>query len=314
MTAPPPDPSGLHGLLSVLCTPFDGSGAPDLASLRRLVEHNLAAGVHGVVCFGLAGEPYKLTDDERREILRTVVEVVGGRVPVLAGTEHSGVEAAVRRSVEAQELGADALMMYPPTFVKPGPDGVADYFASVGRAVDVPIVVQDAPAWTGVPLPVDLLAAIHREVPRVGHVKVEAPPTATKMVELRAAGLATVGGYGALHLAEELAAGIVAFMPGCALPAVYRELWDAHARGNTDEIWAQFTNVLPLLAFQMSSLDTFVAVQKLLLHRWGVLASPRMRRPGTPLSDEQVAWLDRLLDRCGLDRRPRSRPGAEEQT
>lgn len=291
----------LAGVLSVLCTPFTEDASVDEESLRRLIEHNLAAGVHGIVCFGLAGEAYKLTDEERRRVLRIAIDTVDGAVPVVAGTEHSGLEAAAQRSVEAQDAGADAVMMYPPTFVKPGPAEVADYYRAAAEAVEVPVIVQDAPAWTGVPLPVDLLASIRREAPGVRYVKVEAPPTAVKVDSLRSHGFDAIGGYGALHLAEELASGIVAFMPGCALPALYVRLWELHQHHDAEKVWSLFAAVLPLLTFQLSSLDTFVSVQKLLLHRLGVQTSTRMRGPGASLRAGQVRWLDEVLSRIPVE-------------
>ena len=102
------------GVLSVLCTPFHDDGRVDLPSVRRHVEHSISAGADGVVVFGLAGEIYKLSDAERELILAAAVEAASG-VPVIAGSEHSGIEAAVDRSIRATELGASALMLYPPT-------------------------------------------------------------------------------------------------------------------------------------------------------------------------------------------------------
>jgi 2-keto-3-deoxy-L-arabinonate dehydratase len=288
---------GLTGVLSVLCTPFTRDGDVDDASLERLVAHQLAWNVDGVVVFGLAGEIYKLTDHDRRRVLQTVVDCVDGAVPVIAGTEHTGTEGAVARTCEAVELGARAVMAYPPTFVKPDAAGIIDYFTSIGRAVSVPVIVQDAPAWTGVPLPVELLERVRDAAPNVGVVKVEAPPAADKIRSLRQAGLSVIGGFGALHLLEDLDAGIQALMPGSAMPGMYKEWWDAHATGDRQRLWSGFTRALPLLSFQMSSLDTFVSVQKLLLHRIGVLDCDLLRRPGAQLSAEQVRWLDELIER-----------------
>lgn len=289
--------TALQGVLSVLCTPFHDDGSLDEQSLRRLVEHNLAWGVAGLVCFGLAGEVYKLTDDERRRVLRLTLDVVDGAVPVIAGTEHNGVEGAVARSHEAAGAGASALMLYPPSFVKPDRDGVVEYYAAVGAVVDVPIIIQDAPAWTGVSLPVDVLATLHGDVANVGYVKVEAPPTPPKIRALTDAGVPVIGGYGALHLAEELTCALSAVMPGCAAPGLYTALWRTHQAHDPDGVWSIFQQALPLLAFQMSSLDVFVAVQKLLLHRMDVIASPHLRRPGKQLSPEQLRWLDQLIVR-----------------
>lgn len=293
---------GLTGVLSVLCTPFTRNGDLDDASLERLVAHQLAWNVDGIVVFGLAGELYKLTDDDRRRILRTVVSCVDGAVPVIAGTEHTGTEGAVTRAREAVELGASAVMVYPPTFIKPDAAGVVDYFASIGRAVSVPVIVQDAPAWTGVPLPVELLARLRDASANVAVIKVEAPPAADKIRSLREAGLTVIGGFGALHLLEDLDAGVQAFMPGSAMPGMYREWWDAHTTGDVQRLWGGFARALPLLSFQMSSLDTFVAVQKRLLHRIGILDSDVLRRPGAQLSADQSRWLDQLLEHTNTNR------------
>jgi 4-hydroxy-tetrahydrodipicolinate synthase len=296
------DRSSLGGVLSVLCTPFHASGALDMKALDALVDHQLSWNVDALVVFGLAGELYKLTDEERRRVLSAVVNRVDGAVPIIAGTEHTGTEGAVARSREAIELGAQAVMVYPPTFVRPDRAGVLDYFLSVANSITAPVIIQDAPAWTGVALPVDLLVEIAQTASNAAWVKVEAPPAAPKIRALRERGLTAVAGYGALHVLEDLAAGVAALMPGCALPGLYLEMWAAHQSGDADRLWSTFQTALPLLSFQMSSLDTFVAIQKLLLREAGVLQSADLRRPVSPFTAEQRKWLEYLLQRTDLRR------------
>ncbi len=298
----------LQGILSVLCTPFHEDGSIDEASLVRLVEHNLAWGVDAIVCFGLAGEIYKLTDLDRHKILAAVVHAVDGAVPVIAGTEHTGTEGAVARSRGAQEAGAAAVMVYPPTFVKPNRDQVIEYYQAISEAIEIPIVIQDAPAWTGVPLPVELLITVARHAPQVRYVKVEAPPTSPKIAALNEAQILPLGGYGALHLAEELTHGIRGTMPACAYPGFFKELWRAHEAGDRDTVWSLFTRILPLTSFQMGSLDLLVAVQKILLSRIGVLSSARLRRPAVSINQAQLEWLDLLLERTGIGPYLKQRP------
>lgn len=290
-------PASIDGVLTVLATPFHASGEVDLESLARLVEHSIEEGSAGLVCFGLAGELYKLDDDERTEILATVARKVDGRVPVIAGSESNGIEAAVRRTALTIEMGASAVMVLPPSFVKPDPATTIDYYVEVGAAAEGrPVIVQDAPSWTGVPLPVPVLAAVRDRAPNVGHVKVENPPNAGKIRELRAAGFGCVGGFGALHLLEDHRAGIDAVMPGAGTIAANVELWHALRRAD-GSAWPLYEKLLPLLVFQMASLDTFVAVQKELLVRRGVIAGPTVRRPGRALDEEQRAWLAEILQR-----------------
>jgi 4-hydroxy-tetrahydrodipicolinate synthase len=286
----------LRGVLSVLCTPFADDGTLDSVSLRRLVEHQVAWDVNGIVIFGLAGEVYKLTDDERRQVLTTVVAAANGAVPVIAGAEHSGFEAA------------DALMVFPPTFVKPDAPGIIEYYEAIATAAGVPVVIQDAPTWTGVPMPAELLIEVAKRSSHLRWVKVEAPPAAAKIRVLAGSGMHVLGGYGALHLAEDLAAGIEAFMPGCALPGLYVDIWRSHENGNDAAVFERYAQALPLLVFQMSSLDVFVAIQKLLLFGIGVLSSPRLRRPGRELDLTEQGWLELLMSRAQMSEFLGSRP------
>ena len=191
-------------------------------------------------------------------------------------------------------------MAYPPTFVRPDAAGILDFYTSVAHAAAIPVIVQDAPLWTGVPLPVDLITEMREHSPNIHYVKVEAPPTAPKVATLVSRGFKTIGGYGALHLAEEVRAGIIGTMPGSALPGLYRDLWKSAQQADGDLFWAMYTRALPLLVFQMSSLDLFISVQKILLVRCGVLATAHLRRPSAPLISRQVDWLDELLTRTGI--------------
>lgn len=286
------------GVLSVLCTPFHDDGRVDLQSVRRHVEHSISAGADGVVVFGLAGEIYKLNDTEREAILGAAVQAAAG-APVIAGSEHSGIEAAVDRSSRATELGASALMLYPPTFMPPTPDEIVAYYREIGEATGLPLIVQDAPSWTRVSLPISLVAEIVQETPSPVSIKVEAPPTAPKFRAAAAIGAQGIGGYGALHLPEEFEAGVVGCMPGSGVPKLYVELWKMLQTDPSSGLELH-GRVLPLLNYQLSSLDMFVSIQKQLLHEQGVLSSARLRRPGKQLDENQRAWLERLVKTCGL--------------
>ena len=287
----------ISGVMTVLPTPFDVKGEVDLTSLTRLVDHAITEGSDGLVCFGLASELYKLSDSERTEILAAVLEQVGGRVPVIAGSESNSIETAVARTADYCAAGVAAVMVLPPTFVKPDESTVIDYYCEVASATGgAPVIVQDAPLWTGVPLPVRILRRVRELAPNVSHVKVENPPNQSKIAELTEAGFTCVGGYGALHLLEDVRAGACGVMYGAGSIRNMVALWGA-AASDSELAWRYFERMLPLLAFQMSSLDLFIAVQKHLLHRAGIIASASVRRPGQQLSEHHVEWLELLLRR-----------------
>jgi 4-hydroxy-tetrahydrodipicolinate synthase len=290
----------ISGVLPVLAVPFNKDGSLDLDSIPKLVEHCISNKANGVVIFGLASELYKLNDSERIQILEKVISSVNSRVPVIVGTEHSGTLAAVARSIEAEKLGASALMLYPPTFIKPDEANVLSYFKAVGSAVKIPIIIQDAPAWTGVPLPVSLLSRIIKEQPTVCYIKLESPPIGDKAKLLKSEGFKIIAGYGAIHLMEDLTAGIDGFMPGCSLPGIFVEINDLFKSGNVEKARTLYQLVLPLLTFQLTSLDTFIEIQKLLLKHLQIFSTSYCREPHVPISSERIDYLNLLLAEIGL--------------
>jgi 4-hydroxy-tetrahydrodipicolinate synthase len=290
----------IGGVLPVLAVPFNKDGSLDLESIPKLVEHCISNKANGVVIFGLASELYKLNDNERIQILEKVISAVNSRVPVIVGTEHSGTLAAVARSIEAEKLGASALMLYPPTFIKPDEANVLSYFKAVGSAVKIPIIIQDAPAWTGVPLPVSLLSRIIKEQPNVSYIKLESPPIGDKAKLLKAEGFKVIAGYGAIHLMEDLSSGIDGFMPGCSLPGIFVEINELFKSGSVEKARTLYQLVLPLLTFQLTSLDTFIEIQKLLLKHLQIFSTSYCREPHISISSDRIDYLNVLLAQIGL--------------
>jgi 4-hydroxy-tetrahydrodipicolinate synthase len=288
-----------EGIFPVLAMPFDEKGWFDEESMRRLVEFQIRSGVHGVVIFGLASEVYKLTDDERKTILRVVVDQVRGRIPIIAGAEHTGTEAAVQRSKTMEDLGANGLMLTPPSLIKPDADGIFDYYKAVSDGVRIPIMIQDAPTWTGVTLPPPLLVHLIKEIEWVQYVKVEAPPTGLKMSRIIESGghsVSVFGGYGGMYFMEELRRGMCGSLPGCAFPEVFIRMYNLFKKGQGDEAERLFQKYLPLLVFQLASLDVLVEIQKIILQKGGIFGSTYVRKPAIPIDGITRKELDKHLE------------------
>ena len=101
----------LEGIIPILATPFHDDGSIDIESQDRVVDHLLEQGAHGLSAFGNAGEGYALLADERRELLQAIVKRVDGQVPVVVGIGATGTDVAATLCKEAEDLGADALMV-----------------------------------------------------------------------------------------------------------------------------------------------------------------------------------------------------------
>src|SRR5436190_3336024 len=222
---------GWRGVFPILVTPFDDQSRVDEESLRRLVELNIGAGVHGLGV-ALGSEVFRLSEAERRQVTRIVVDQARGRVPIVINTGAQGTDLAVLYSRMAVEAGADALMVMPPTLVPAAGEELREYFKAISDAVRIPIFIQDAGSP---PIPADLARQIAAECEQVRYIKVESPPPAEKVAEAVAGAgdlLTVFGGAGGDHLLEELRAASQGTMPSCSQPEAFAEVWDLFHRGN----------------------------------------------------------------------------------
>ncbi len=288
--------TGFSGVYPIVATPFLDDGSVDWQSQDRLVDYLLEQGAHGFGLFGNASEGYTLMDDERVELLRRIARRVNGRVPLIAGSGHTGTDAAIRLGKEAEDLGASALMVLPPYLLKPDGDGLLFYFDAIGKAVRIPIMIQDAPLMTQLPMPAPLLARMAREIENIRLVKVEAPPTAPKISALlRLSGdrLTVFGGLNGQFLIEEFQRGARGTMPNADITRVYVVIWQHLCSGDTAAAWRIFTQALPLIRFELQPGLGVAAVKHNMVAR-GVIRSARVRHPTSDFDAEGLRELEAL--------------------
>lgn len=292
----------VHGLAPILATPFDADGALDVASLRRLVEFNLASGVDGVAVSGMASETFALTADERATVLREVTGVVAGAVPVVAGVNATSTVTAVEQARAAADDGADTLMVLPPYMVKPSPAQLVEFYGEVAASTDCEVMVQDAPGVTGVAIGPSLIVELSK-LPRVTSVKVEAPPTAPKVTDVvRAVGaddFAVLGGQNAQFCLDEYARGAVGTMPAAEFPDLLRPVLDDWNAGRRAEARTGFARLLPLILQGLQS-GLAWAVHKEVLVARGVIATATVRSPARPLDTPTRDALGEVLAELGI--------------
>jgi 4-hydroxy-tetrahydrodipicolinate synthase len=269
----------LAGVFPILATTFKEDGRLDLESQERLVRHLLEQGAHGLGLFGNASEGYTLSDEERTTLLKLVRRTAGDAVPLIASSGHSGTRMAVEASKRAEDLGADGLMVLPPSYMKTDADGIRHYLEEISNAVKIPIMVQDAPLMTQVAMPAALLSRMGREIENVIYAKVEAPPTAPKVTAVvNGGGIVPFGGLNGNFFIEEYARGSRGIMPGSDMIDGFREIWDAMEAGETAEAWRTFARILPLIRFELQP-GLGVSAMKHNLTAAGVIAGPAVRHP-----------------------------------
>ncbi len=288
------------GVYPILNTTFHQDGSLDMTSQLRLVDHLLESGAHGLGLFGNASEGYALADDERRELLTAIAKQVNGKVPLVVSTGAPGTDLAVRASKQAQDMGAQILMILPPYFLKPGADGILRYYDAISKAVAIPIMVQDAPLMSQVPMAAALLARMASEIEHVQLVKVEAPPTAPKFTQIldSKCAITLFGGLNGNFLIEEYDRGSRGVMPGSDLIPQFVRLWAELEAGRRQAAWMLFRRMLPLIRYELQP-GLGVSAMKHNLEARGVIACPAVRDPTSQIDAagvRELAELRAMLD------------------
>ena len=138
----------ISGSLVALVTPMDSRGNLDWQALQRLIEFHLQEGTDGIVTVGTTGESATLDMDEHKEVIRSVVEQVAGRVPVIAGTGANSTSEAVELTEAARSVGADACLLVTPYYNKPTQEGLYQHYKFIAEAVDIPQILYNVPGRT----------------------------------------------------------------------------------------------------------------------------------------------------------------------
>jgi 4-hydroxy-tetrahydrodipicolinate synthase len=140
--------SVFEGSLVALATPFDAQDRVDDAALKRLVEFHVEAGTDGLVVAGTTGESATLEKDEHAALIRRAVELVDGRMPVIAGTGSNSTTQTIRLSREVAGCGIDAYLLVVPYYNKPVQEGMLRHFSAIADVVDRPVMLYNVPGRT----------------------------------------------------------------------------------------------------------------------------------------------------------------------
>ena len=288
------------GSIPALVTPFR-DGQFDEAAFRRLVDWQIESGSSALVPCGTTGESATLSNDEHHRVIEVCIEQTAGRVPVIVTPTHFSTQVCAQRSRRAQEQGAAMVMVMPPyhgaTFRVPE-EGIVEFYAGVSDAIDIPIMVQDAPA-SGTVLSAGLLARMAREIEQVAYFKIETPGAASKLRELiRLGGDAIEGpwdGEEAITLMADLDAGATGAMTGGAYPDGIRRIVDAYATGRRDEAFDHYQQWLPLINYENRQGGILSA--KALMKEGGVIDCEAPRHPWPAMHPATRAGLIEIARR-----------------
>lgn len=291
------------GVFPIAPTPFTDSGELELEGMRRVLDCMVDQGVDGICILANYSEQFLLSDEERDLLLDLCMQHVAGRVPVIVTCSHFSTHIVQARAQRAAAAGASMLMLMPPyhgVSLRAEETGIVEHYARVAAAVDVPIMVQDAPL-SGVNLSVPLLARLARELPQVRYFKVETPGAAAKLRALIEAGGKSIAGpfdgEESITLMADLDAGATGTMPSALVPDLIKPVLAHYRAGRREQALAAYARILPLINFENRQCG--LRATKAIMAEGGVIKSEAVRHPLEALHPATRAGLLELAR--GLD-------------
>jgi 4-hydroxy-tetrahydrodipicolinate synthase len=294
-TAAPGRPFGR--VLTAMLTPFDRAGALDLDRAGELANHLVELGNDGLVVNGTTGESPTTSDEEKAELVRTVVAAVGGRATVVASVGTYDTAHTVELARQAATAGAHGLLVVTPYYSRPPQAGLLAHFTAVADATELPVMLYDIPPRSVVPIEVDTL---HRlaEHPNIKAVKDAKGDLLAGSQVIAGTDLVYYSGDDALNL-PWLSVGGVGFVSviGHVVAGRLRAMLDAYEAGRVDEAKAVHLGLLPVLRAQ-GRVGGVVFTKAALRLRGYEVGDPRLPLP--PATDEQFAAIAGDLTEAGV--------------
>lgn len=282
------------GCGTALITPFK-DGKVDVDTLRRLIDMQLENGIDALVANGTTGEPATMNDEEWVLVLKTVVEQANGRVPVICGTGGNNTANVIAKAKLAKELGADAQLCVTPYYNKTTQAGLIAHYQAIARNSELPVIVYNVPARTGLNMLPETLAVLAEEENIIA-VKEASANMIQIMDMMRLCGdkidfysgsdeltapIMAIGGKGVISVLSNLA------------PAQMKQM--THGRiENAVKMNLEFMPLIHALFKQTSPCPAKAAAAMM------GICSDEVRLPLIPLNDEEKAALRAELEKVGL--------------
>ena len=285
----------LHGIVTVLNTPFKENDEIDYNALQANVIEALKAGVAGFLVPAMASEVQKLTQDEKLAMVDHVLQTVNGKVPVFAGSAANSIDESKKAMKLYLGLGCKHVLIQLP-FVTTD-QFTADFknMADIGPEV---IMLQDWDAY-GYGLSDELIMELFDAVPAFRCLKVETVPAGGKysnILHLSQGRMNVSGGWAVSQLPEALQRGVHAFMP-TGMHWIYTRIFSEYQKGNAETANKLFHEILPILAFSNQHLDISIHFFKRLLWKQGIYPTPKVREPILPFDKFHQQTANQLVEK-----------------
>ncbi len=289
----------IKGSIVAMITPFHEDGSVNFAVLTELLERQIAAGTDAILTLGTTGEYPTMTHEEDASVVAHTIKVVNGRVPVMVGSGSNCTATQIEKSIQYQDMGADALLLIAPYYNKANPEGMYRHFAETADKVHIPCILYNVPGRTGCSIPVSVVEKLSRH-PNIAGIKEASGDMSYAMKIARFVGpdfalysgndditipLLSVGGSGVISVYANV------------MPAMCHQITTDFLNGRQAQAVENHLKYLKLMN------DLFLEVNpipvKAAMNMMGLNVGP-MRMPLCEMSEANAATLRSSLEEAGL--------------
>ncbi|MCC7525613.1 MAG: dihydrodipicolinate synthase family protein [Chitinophagaceae bacterium] len=290
----------LEGVIPIIPTPFTEDEEIDEAALRRLVDFACSCGIEAACLPAYASEFYKLTDDEKLQVVKIAVDQAKGRIKIVAQSNHPSLKSAIRLAQANVANGADVISLAVPRIFSLPEDALMEYLSGFLSAIpDTPVLIQDFnPGGSSISAP--FIKKLNEAHPNFKYLKLEEPLCAPKFENIIHVTEGQVGlfeGWGGLYMLELVPIGIAGVMPGLAVADILQKVFLLRRANETDKAFSLFEKVMPQIFFSLQNMELFHYAEKELLKARGVLSNSIARKAAYIPDASSVKYINELNDR-----------------
>ncbi|MDQ3620509.1 MAG: 4-hydroxy-tetrahydrodipicolinate synthase [Actinomycetota bacterium] len=291
-------------VITAMLSPFTADGSVDVKAARSLAAHLVDHGSDGLVVCGTTGESPTLTHDEKIALFENVVEEVGDRAKVIAGTGSYDTAETIELTKEAVGIGVDACLVVTPYYSKPPQNGLLAHFRAVADASELPLIIYDIPVRTArrVERPTMVALAQHERIAGVKDAVGDATETASLRADLDAAGVTDFEIYSGddVLLLPHIAAGAVGIISVCShiIGPQIKNIFTAWDQGNVDDARRSYIEWLPLMTTMMTLTASPIPIKAASAMLGLEVGQPRL--PLVPATEDESNSFRSALEKHGL--------------
>ncbi|TMI63692.1 MAG: dihydrodipicolinate synthase family protein [Bacteroidetes bacterium] len=290
----------LSGVVPIIPTPFTEKEEIDEDALRRLIDFAINGGVGAACLPAYASEFYKLSDEEKLQVVKIAVDHSAGRMQIVAQSNHPSLKIAIKLAQANVKVGADIISLAVPRIFSLPENSLKEYLSEFIKSVpETPVLIQDFNPG-GSSISVEFIKELMNENPNFKYLKLEEPLCAPKFEAIIKATEGKVGlleGWGGLYMLELIPIGIVGVMPGLGVSDILQKIFALRTAGENEKAFDLFEKVMPQIFFSLQNMELFHYAEKELLMARGVLTNSNVRKARYKPDASSVSYIKELNKR-----------------